>query len=64
MPVVMFDRITDDIQCDKVIIDDELAAFEAVQSLINKGRKLDYRNWRWFNDWRIKNRGVRIQKWT
>lgn len=38
MPVVMFDRITDDIRCDKVIIDDELAAFEAVQSLIDKGR--------------------------
>ncbi len=39
MPVVMFDRITDDIQCDKVIVDDKLAAFEAVQSLIDKGRK-------------------------
>lgn len=39
MPVVMFDRVTDDIQCDKVIIDDELAALEAVQSLIDKGRK-------------------------
>ena len=39
MPVVMFDRITDAVQCDKVIIDDELAAYEAVESLINKGRK-------------------------
>jgi LacI family transcriptional regulator len=39
MPVVMFDRVTDDIQCDKVINNDELAAFEAVQSLIDKGRK-------------------------
>ncbi len=39
MPVVMFDRVTDAIQCDKVIIDDALAAFEAVQSLIVKGRK-------------------------
>lgn len=39
MPVVMFDRVTENVQCDKVIIDDELAAFEAVQSLINKGRK-------------------------
>jgi len=39
MPVVMFDRVTDDIQCDKVIIDDEKAAYEAVQSLIDKGRK-------------------------
>jgi len=39
MPVVMFDRVTNDIKCDKVIINDELAAFEAVQSLIDKGRK-------------------------
>ena len=39
MPVVMFDRVTNDIRCDKVIIDDELSAYEAVQSLIDKGRK-------------------------
>lgn len=39
MPVVMFDRITDEVICDKVIIDDKLAAYEAVQSLIDKGRK-------------------------
>jgi LacI family transcriptional regulator len=39
MPVVMFDRVTNEILCDKVIIDDKLAAYEAVQSLINKGRK-------------------------
>lgn len=39
MPVVMFDRVTNDILCDKVIIDDNLAAFEAVQNLINKGFK-------------------------
>ncbi len=39
MPVVMFDRVTNDILCDKVIIDDKYAAFEAVQSLIDKGRK-------------------------
>lgn len=37
MPVVMFDRITNDILCDKVIIDDNLAAFEAVRELIKKG---------------------------
>lgn len=35
MPVVMFDRVTNDISCDKVIIDDNLAAFEAVQKLID-----------------------------
>ncbi|CAH0334585.1 Catabolite control protein A [Flavobacterium sp. CECT 9288] len=39
MPVVMFDRVTSDILCDKVIIDDQAAAYEAVQSLIDKGRK-------------------------
>ncbi|MBP4142910.1 LacI family DNA-binding transcriptional regulator [Flavobacterium sp. P4023] len=39
MPVVMFDRVTNEILCDKVIIDDKLAAYEAVQSLIDKGRK-------------------------
>ncbi|SFE89477.1 LacI family DNA-binding transcriptional regulator [Flavobacterium xueshanense] len=39
MPVVMFDRVTNDILCDKVIIDDQYAAYEAVQSLIDKGRK-------------------------
>jgi LacI family transcriptional regulator len=39
MPVVMFDRITNDILCDKVIIDDNLAAFNATQFLIDKGNK-------------------------
>ena len=39
MPVEMFDRVTNDILCDKVIIDDQSAAYEAVQSLIDKGRK-------------------------
>lgn len=39
MPVVMFDRVTNDILCDKVIIDDKKAAYEAVQFLIDKGLK-------------------------
>ncbi len=39
MPVVMIDRVTDEVLCDKVIIDDKAAAYEAVQSLIDKGRK-------------------------
>jgi LacI family transcriptional regulator len=39
MPVVMFDRITNEILCDKVIIDDNLAAFHATQYLIDKGFK-------------------------
>jgi LacI family transcriptional regulator len=39
MPVVMFDRVTNDVLCDKVIIDDKLAAFNATQFLINQGFK-------------------------
>lgn len=39
MPVVMFDRVTNDILCDKVIIDDSLAALNATQYLIDKGFK-------------------------
>jgi LacI family transcriptional regulator len=39
MPVVMFDRVTNDILCDKVIIDDKAAAYDAVQSLISQGKR-------------------------
>jgi LacI family transcriptional regulator len=39
MPVVMFDRVTNDILCDKVIIDDGLAAVNTTQYLIDKGFK-------------------------
>lgn len=39
MPVVMFDRITNDVLCDKVIIDDQLAAYDAVEFLIKQGFK-------------------------
>jgi LacI family transcriptional regulator len=39
MPVVMFDRVTKDIFCDKVIIDDKTAAQEAVEFLFEKGLK-------------------------
>jgi LacI family transcriptional regulator len=39
MPVVMFDRVTNEVYCDKVIIDDKAAAYETVQSLIDKGRR-------------------------
>ena len=39
MPVVMFDRVTNDIFCDKVIIDDQEAAFNAVQFFIDSGFK-------------------------
>jgi LacI family transcriptional regulator len=39
MPVVMFDRITNDVLCDKVIIDDQMAAYEAVSYLVGQGFK-------------------------
>jgi len=39
MPVVLFDRVSNDIMCDKVIIDDQLAAYEATNFLISKGLK-------------------------
>ena len=39
MPVVMFDRVTNDIFCDKVIIDDKTAAQDAVNFLIHKGMR-------------------------
>ena len=39
MPVVMYDRIANEILCDKVIIDDAFAANNATQFLINKGFK-------------------------
>lgn len=39
MPIVMFDRITNEILSDKVIIDDQLSAYQAVSHLIEEGRK-------------------------
>lgn len=39
MPVVMIDRVTNDIFCDKVIIDDKTAAQDAVNFLLYKGLK-------------------------
>lgn len=39
IPLVLFDRITDEIDCDKVIINDEEAAYQAVVKLIKDGRK-------------------------
>lgn len=39
MPVVMFDRVTNDIFCDKVIIDDKTAAQDAVNFLVYKGMR-------------------------
>jgi LacI family transcriptional regulator len=39
IPVVLFDRVTDEFPCDKVIIDDEVAAMEAVEYLIEGGKR-------------------------
>lgn len=39
MPLVLFDRVVDEIQCDKVIIDDTAGAKKAVQHLIDIGCK-------------------------
>ena len=39
MPVVLFDRITNDVFCDKVIIDDQQAAYDAVNFFIEKKYK-------------------------
>jgi len=39
LPVVMFDRIVDTIECDKVVIDDFNALKKATDQLIAKGRK-------------------------
>lgn len=39
IPLVLFDRVTDEIICDKVVLNDSEIAYEAVQSLISSGRK-------------------------
>ncbi len=39
IPLVLFDRVTDDIICDKVIINDQEAAYKAVDKLVRSGRK-------------------------
>ena len=39
LPIVMFDRVAHDVLCDKVIVDDFDATYNATKSLINEGRK-------------------------
>ena len=39
MPVVMMDRVTEKVVCDKIIIDDEKSAYNAVTHLIETGCK-------------------------
>lgn len=38
IPLVLFDRVTDEIDCDKVIINDKEISYEAVQKLIRSGK--------------------------
>jgi len=39
IPLVLFDRIAEDIKCDKVYINDKKGAYNAVTKFINEGRK-------------------------
>jgi LacI family transcriptional regulator len=39
MPIVMFDRVVNEVECDKVIVDDFNGAVKAVKKLIEKGCK-------------------------
>jgi len=39
MPVVLFDRIVPEIECDKVIVDDVKGAYDATTLLISKGKQ-------------------------
>lgn len=39
IPLVLFDRITNEVECDKVIIDDQLGGYLATKKLIAEGRK-------------------------
>ena len=39
LPIVLFDKVSDKIPCTQVVIDEENAAFSAVEHLINTGKK-------------------------
>ncbi|GMN09890.1 LacI family DNA-binding transcriptional regulator [Croceitalea sp. MTPC9] len=39
IPLVLFDRVTNEVDCDKVVIDDQLAGYLATKKLIDEGRK-------------------------
>jgi LacI family transcriptional regulator len=39
IPLVLFDRVTNEIQCDKVVINDTEVAYQAVKKMIASGRK-------------------------
>lgn len=39
IPLVLFDRVTNAVNCDKIIIDDKMGAYIATKKLIEEGRK-------------------------
>jgi LacI family transcriptional regulator len=39
IPIVLFDRVTDEVECDKVVLNDEEIAYEAVKFLIDSGKR-------------------------
>ncbi|WP_159950957.1 LacI family DNA-binding transcriptional regulator [Polaribacter septentrionalilitoris] len=39
IPLVLFDRVVDDILCDKVVVDDVSAGYKATKHLLDSGRK-------------------------
>ena len=39
IPLVLFDRVTNEVNCDKVIVDDSLGSYLATKKLIEQGRK-------------------------
>lgn len=39
IPLVLFDRVTNEVECDKVVIDDQLGGYIATKKLIDEGRK-------------------------
>lgn len=39
MPVVMIDRVTEQVECDKVVVDDFKGSYDAVNYLIGQGKK-------------------------
>jgi LacI family transcriptional regulator len=39
IPLVLFDRVTDAVECDKVLINDKDGAYRAVKKLLENGRK-------------------------
>ena len=39
MPVVLFDRVVGEINCDKFVVDDFKGAYDATKLLIDKGRE-------------------------